>query len=318
MFDKKVLSTLLVFAGIFLVIYLLRPLIPAFCLALVLIYLATPLADFFEKYMKKRFFATSASFLVIIVSFIVVTLLLLGEVVSEAQRLPEYLQSQQVFQDLNLFEKISESGLLRNLLTENGIQLLAKVAVQLGNALIQLFFGFVIAFFVIWKQVRIPVNNEKIRQVLVITDRGIKSVVVSLLLTAVITGLISIPIYWLFDLPYPLLLAALTAFLTLLPVIGAWLLYIPITGYLFFARSIPEGLVFLVVCAVFISTVPDIVVRPIAGKTKEVGAIPLLIGFTSGLMVFGVSGIVLGPLIVIAAIAFWKVFLEEPKATADE
>ncbi|MBU7026117.1 MAG: AI-2E family transporter, partial [Theionarchaea archaeon] len=63
-----------------------------------------------------------------------------------------------------------------------------------------------------------------------------------------------------------------------------------------------------------ISTLPDFLVRPIAGKTKEVGAVPLLIGFTAGLLVFGISGIVLGPLIVIAAIAFWKVYFEEPEA----
>jgi predicted PurR-regulated permease PerM len=136
-------------------------------------------------------------------------------------------------------------------------------------------------------------------------------VVLSLFLTAIITGLISIPIYYAFDLPYPLLLAALTGFLTLLPVIGAWLLYLPITAYMFLAEGPPQAVLFLVLCAVFISTLPDILVRPLAGKTKEVGAVPLLIGFITGLMVFGISGIVLGPLIIIGAIAFWKVYLEE-------
>ena len=257
--------------------------------------------------MKKRFFATSASFLVIAVAFILLTVVLLNEVLTEAARLPEYLQSQ-AFADLNLIQRISESELIKNLLTENGIRLLANAAVQLGNALIQLFFGVVISFFVVWKDIHIPVKDEKIKEILAIIDRGIKSVVVSLLLTAVVTGLISIPIYYVFDLPYPLLLAALTGFLTLLPVIGAWLLYIPVTGYLVFARGPAEGLIFFVVCAIAISTLPDFLVRPLAGKTKEVGAIPLLVGFTAGLMVFGVSGIVLGPLVVIAAIAFWKVY----------
>jgi predicted PurR-regulated permease PerM len=313
MFDKKVLSTFSVFAGALLVIYLLRPLIPAFCLALVLIYVTAPLTNFFQKYMKKRFLSTSASFSVIILSFIVLTLILLGEVISEASQLPEYLQSQEFFTDLNLFERIVDSGLLKNLLTEGGLKLIVNVAVQMGNALIQLFFGLVISFFVVWKEVKIPVKDEKVNEVLSIIDRGIKSVVLSLLLTAIVAGLISIPIYYIFDLPYPLLLAALTGFLTLLPVIGAWLLYIPITGYLLFARGFSESLIFLVLCAIFISTVPDIVVRPIAGKTREVGAIPMLIGFTSGLMVFGISGIVLGPLIVIAAMAFWRVYMKEPE-----
>lgn len=246
-----------------------------------------------------------------ILSFLLLSLFLLGEVLGEMQRLPEYLETQKFLADINLLERLSESSIVKDLLTENGLKLLANVAVQLGNAAIQVFFGVVVSFFVVWKDVRIPVKDEKIKELLHIMDRGIKSVVLSLFLTAIITGLISIPIYYAFDLPYPLLLAALTGFLTLLPVIGAWLLYIPITGYLFLARTPAEGVIFLVLCAVFISTLPDILVRPLAGKTKEVGAVPLLIGFVAGLMVFGISGIVLGPLIVIAAIAFYMVYLEE-------
>jgi predicted PurR-regulated permease PerM len=311
MFDRTLLSTLLVFSGALLVLYLLNPLIPALCLALVLIYVTTPLADFFQTYVKKRFLAASASFLVIILSFLLLSLLLMGEIIQEVARLPEFLQTQQVFVDLNLFQRLSESELIRNLLTENGIKLVINAVAQLGNAAIQLFFGVLISFFVVWKKVAIPVKDEKIRECLHIIDRGIRSVVVSLLLTAVVTGLISIPIYYLFGLPYPLFLAVLTAFLTLLPVIGAWLLYLPVTGYLFFVEGPQKAVIFLGLCAVFISTLPDFLVRPVAGKTKEVGAVPLLIGFTSGLMVFGISGIVLGPLIVIAAIAFWKVYLEK-------
>lgn len=311
MFDKKLLSTILVFTGILLVIYMLQPLIPAFCLALILIYVANPLTDLLQKYIKRRFFAASASFLLMILSFLVLTILLLGEVLSEAARLPEYLQSQQFFVDLNLFQQVSPGTLIQNLLTENGVKLLIQIVVQLGNIAIQVFFGVLISFFVVWKDLHLPVKDEKLREMLRMIDRGMHSVIVSLFLTAVITGLISIPIYYVFGLPYPLLLAALTGFLALLPLIGPYLLYIPVAGYLFLSGETSKSVIFLVLCVVFISVLPDILVRPLMGKTKEVGAVPLLIGFVSGLLVFGASGIVLGPLIVIATIAFWKVYLEE-------
>lgn len=314
MFDKKLISTLCVFAGMLLLIYTLRPLIPAFCLALILVYITNPLTNFLQKYVKRRFFATSASFFIIIFSFLILSILLLGEVITEAQRLPEYLESQEFLTDIKALQQISEasiSSIVQNFLNENGIRLLTNIAVQLGNALLQVFFGVLISFIVVWKEVRLPVKDEKFREFLEIIDRGSKNVVLSLFLTAIITGLISIPIYYAFDLPYPLLLAALTGFLTLLPVIGAWLLYLPITVYMFLAEGPPQAVLFLVLCAVFISTLPDILVRPLAGKTREVGAVPLLIGFITGLMVFGISGIVLGPLIIIGAIAFWKVYLEE-------
>ncbi|MBU7032030.1 MAG: AI-2E family transporter [Theionarchaea archaeon] len=310
MFDKKLLSTLLVFAGILLVIFLLRPLLPAFCLALVLIYVTKPLTTFLQKYVKMRFPATVASFLIIIGLFAILTLLLVGELRSELARLPAYLKDQDFYSSLNLFQQISGSELIRNLLTQNGLQIIVKIAVQLGNALLQIFFGLLISFVVVWKDVRIPVSDENIKKILSIIDRGITSVVLSLILTAIVTGIISIPIYYFFDLPYPLFLATLTGFLTLLPVIGAWLLYIPVSGYLLLSEGFVNGFAFLILCAIFISTLPDILVRPIAGRTREVGAIPLLIGFTSGLMVFGISGIIVGPLIVIAAIAFYQVYFK--------
>ncbi|MGC1120016.1 MAG: AI-2E family transporter [Candidatus Methanofastidiosia archaeon] len=311
MFDKNVLSTLLVFSGILLVIYLLRPLIPGLCLALVLMYVTTPMTNFLQKYVKKRVIATSLSFVIIVVCFGFFSFLLVGEVVREASRLPAYLQDQDLLQDLDIFGKISGSDIAKNLLTQDGLKLVVGIASQVGNLAIQVFFGVLISFAVVWQQVKIPVNDKKLKELLGMIDRGLHSVISSLFSTAIAAGLISVPIYIGFGLPYPLMLAVLTGFLTLLPVIGAWLLYLPVTGYLFFEEGITRSLLFLVVCAVFISTVPDILVRPITGKTKEVGAIPLLVGFISGMLVFGVSGIVLGPVIVISAIAFWKVYFAQ-------
>ncbi|MBU6998695.1 MAG: AI-2E family transporter [Theionarchaea archaeon] len=313
MFDKNVLSTLLVFSGVLLAVYLLRPLIPGLCLALVLIYVTSPMTNFLQKYVKKRVLSTSLAFLVIALVFGFLSFLLVGEIAREASRLPAYLQDQNLLQDLGILEKISWSEIVKNLLTENGLKLVVGIASQVGNLLIQVFFGVLISFAVVWQQVKIPVTDTKLKEVLSIIDRGLHSVISSLFSTAVVTGLISVPIYIGFGLPYPLMLALLTGFLTLLPVIGAWLLYLPVTGYLFFEDGVTRSLVFLVVCAVFISTLPDILVRPITGKTKEVGAIPLLVGFISGMLVFGVSGIVLGPVIIISAIAFWKVYYAQEK-----
>ncbi|MBU7016725.1 MAG: AI-2E family transporter, partial [Theionarchaea archaeon] len=129
--------------------------------------------------------------------------------------------------------------------------------------------------------------------------------------TAFATGIISIPIYYGFDVPYPFLMVVLTAFLALLPILGAYLLYFPIAVGLYFDRGLVVSVVFFGLCAFFIGVFPDILVRPLTARTKEVGAVPLLVGFLSGLLVFGVSGIVLGPLMIITATAFWRVYIKE-------
>ncbi|KYK33842.1 MAG: hypothetical protein AYK19_12805 [Theionarchaea archaeon DG-70-1] len=309
--DRKIGSTLLVFSGILLFTYMAKPLIPGFCLALVLVYLLNPVTNFFQKYTKKRGIATLISFFIVVGSFGGLSYFLVGETVEEAEQLLKHPYMKEIGIDFLDSEDFYDS--LLQLLGDTGARLLKRIGVEVGMWVIQIFIGLLLSFFVVWKNMGIPVKDEKARKLLHIIDRGIKHLVLSFFLTAVVTGFISIPIYYGFGLPYPLFLAVMTAFLTLLPVIGAYLLYMPLTVILYFERGLSESLLFLGICVVFISILPDILVRPLTARTREVGAIPLLVGFVSGILVFGVSGIVLGPLIVITGIAFWRVYIREDR-----
>lgn len=312
MFEKKLLSTLLVFGGILLFLYMVKPLVPGLCLALVLVYLMNPMTDFFQKYVKRRFPATVISLALILVFFGILFYLLVDEILRETLRLLEYPRVREFLEfDVIFLESFSLNSLLQHPLADRGLNMLIRMGYQMGIFLIQVFLGLLLSSFVVWKKVRISVKDEKMNQFLGIVDRGIKHLVRSFFLTSIITGLISIPIYFGFAVPYPLLLAILTAFLALLPILGAYLLYFPLAVGLYFERGLGESALFLAVCAVFIGVFPDILVRPLTARTKEVGAAPMLVGFMGGLLAFGVSGIVLGPVLVIGAVAFWRVYLEE-------
>ncbi len=311
MFDRKLLSTFLVFSGLLLFIYMVRPLIPGFCLALVLVYLMNPITDFFEKYTKRRFIASLVSFFLIVTGFGALFYLLVDEMIREILRLLEYPHVKEFLEvDFALLQDFSIGTILQYPMANNGVNLLIRIGFQLGMFCIHVFLGLLLSFFVVWKKVHIPVKDAKIREFLSILDRGIKHLVRSFFLTSIITGVISIPIYYGFRLPYPLFLAVMTAFLALLPILGAYLLYFPIAVGLYLEGRLIESVAFLGLCALFIGILPDILVRPLTARTKEVGAVPLLVGFLAGLFAFGVSGVVLGPLIVIGAVAFWKVYLK--------
>ncbi len=313
MFDRKLLSTLLVFGGILFFLYMVKPLIPGFCLALVLVYILNPATNFLQKYTKKRFLGTLISFLIIVISFCILFYLLIGEAVEETARLLQYPQVKEIIERVIPVdvENLSLNSLVNYPLADTGVKLLFDVGVKAGIFVIQVFVGLLLSFFVVWKNVRITVKDENMREFLSIIHRGIKQLVRSFFLTAFATGIISIPIYYGFDVPYPFLMVVLTAFLALLPILGAYLLYFPIAVGLYFDRGLVVSVVFFGLCAFFIGVFPDILVRPLTARTKEVGAVPLLVGFLSGLLVFGVSGIVLGPLMIITATAFWRVYIKE-------
>jgi predicted PurR-regulated permease PerM len=313
MFDRKLLSTLLVFGGILLFLYMVKPLIPGFCLALVLVYILNPATNFLQKYTKKRFLATLISFMIVVISFCGLFYLLIGEAVEETVRLLQYPQVKEIIERVIPVdvENLSLNSLVNYPLADTGVRLIFDVGVKAGIFVIQVFVGLLLSFFVVWKNVCITVKDENLHEFLGIIHRGVKQLVRSFFLTAFATGIISIPIYYGFDVPYPFLMVVLTAFLALLPILGAYLLYFPIAVGLYFNRGLVVSVVFFGLCAFFIGVFPDILVRPLTARTKEVGAVPLLVGFLSGLLVFGVSGIVLGPLMVITATAFWRVYIKE-------
>jgi predicted PurR-regulated permease PerM len=96
-----------------------------------------------------------------------------------------------------------------------------------------------------------------------------------------------------------LVLAALTMVAAFIPMIGTALVWVPVAAGIALGGDIPQAILFLVLCAVLVSTL-DNFLRPIL-LHERLKIHPLLIFFSilGGLQVFGFNGLVLGPLILI-------------------
>ena len=95
---------------------------------------------------------------------------------------------------------------------------------------------------------------------------------------------------------------AVAAILSLLPMVGAAVVWIPAAIYLYIAASIGERpywpAIFLTIWGVAVVSLVDNVVRPWAMKGKaQLPAIPLLFAVLGGLQAFGFVGLVIGPLV---------------------
>jgi predicted PurR-regulated permease PerM len=102
--------------------------------------------------------------------------------------------------------------------------------------------------------------------------------------------------------PGALLWGAVAALLSLLPVIGAAVVWVPATIYLTILASLGERSygwpIFLAVWGVVVISSIDNVVRPWAMKGKaQLPPIPLLFAVIGGLNAFGFVGLVIGPLV---------------------
>lgn len=111
-----------------------------------------------------------------------------------------------------------------------------------------------------------------------------------------------------------LLWGVLMAFLSLLPAIGAALVWGPAAILLFATGHVWKGIILLLFC-VFVIGLADNLLRPLlVGKDTKLPDWVVLISTLGGMALFGINGFVIGPLIAALFIASWTLFAQQNHA----
>ncbi len=115
-------------------------------------------------------------------------------------------------------------------------------------------------------------------------------------------------IFWILDIDGALLWGVVMAFLSLLPAVGAAIVWAPVAIYLIATGSTVQGLVLAAYGAGIMGMV-DNVLRPLlVGKDTKMPDYLILISTLGGLSLFGLTGFVIGPLIAALFISAWDLF----------
>ena len=138
------------------------------------------------------------------------------------------------------------------------------------------------------------------------------------LYATVVTGLIDSVtgalLFWAVGLPAPFLWGAVMFILSILPVVGAGLVWFPTAIYLAMTGSWPSALAILTWGTVTAIAVDYILYAKLAGDRMRMHPVPALIAFLGGLAIFGISGMILGPAIVAMAAAVLDLWRERSSA----
>jgi predicted PurR-regulated permease PerM len=131
------------------------------------------------------------------------------------------------------------------------------------------------------------------------------------LVVAAVQGAVGGILFWVLGIGAPVLWGIVMAFLSLLPVLGAWMVWVPAALYLLAVGEYARAVILLVVGAVVISMV-DNVLRPIllSGRTQMNGLL-VFISILGGIAAFGLLGIVLGPILVALGSAVLEFYTAE-------
>jgi predicted PurR-regulated permease PerM len=131
------------------------------------------------------------------------------------------------------------------------------------------------------------------------------------LVVAMVQGALGGFIFGALDIPGPVLWGVVMTVLSLIPIVGASLIWLPVGLYLLAIGATTDGIILIAFGAIVIGLV-DNILRPIlVGRDTKMPDYLILLSTLGGFSVFGMTGFVLGPLIAALFLTFWEIFTRE-------
>lgn len=205
----------------------------------------------------------------------------------------------------------------------SGSRQLAQNAWQIGQNTLQFFVQLVIMLYLAFFALRdgpylvelliraLPIGDERERQLLNKFAEVTRATVKGNLVVAAVQGSLGGLIFWVLDIPGAVLWGVVMTVLSLIPVVGASLIWAPVAIYLFAVGDWQEGAVLVAFGAGVIGLV-DNILRPIlVGRDTKLPDFVVLLSTLGGFALFGMTGFVIGPLIAALFVAFWQIFMQE-------
>lgn len=153
-----------------------------------------------------------------------------------------------------------------------------------------------------------PLSGHHKRQLFANLVTVIRATVKGNVIVAAVQGALGGLAFWFLGVQAPLLWGVLMAFLSLLPAVGAAIIWIPVAVYFLLTGAIWQG-VSLILFGVLVIGLVDNVLRPIlVGKDTRLPDFVVLISTVGGMALLGLNGFVIGPMIAALCITLWQLF----------
>jgi predicted PurR-regulated permease PerM len=167
----------------------------------------------------------------------------------------------------------------------------------------------------------LPLPAERQRSLASRFTTVIRATIKGNLVVALVQGALGWLIFLILGVGAPVLLGVLIALLSLLPAVGAPVVWLPVAVYLFAIGEVWRSIVLAVFGALVIGSADNILRPMLVGKDTKLPDYVVLISTLGGIAVFGVNGFVIGPLIAALFVTVWEIFtaarVEDSRASGE-
>ena len=149
----------------------------------------------------------------------------------------------------------------------------------------------------------VPVERIQMHDIAVRTRDVIGATIYGVLVISAIQGTLGTIIFSILGLPSPLLWGVVMFFLSMIPMAGAFLVWVPAAIYLAVTGSYIKAIVLVAWGIVVIGSIDNFLSPRLVGRRARLHELLIFFAVLGGLDVFGVLGVVLGPVIVAITLA---------------
>ena len=285
-----------------------------------------------RKYMKelirRKWRPGAAAVLLMLISFLILllpVLLLINSVSSKVGYVINH--ATELTGSFLLFLKNIETKLGYHFLNEQTIRnlsemVLSKLPLILGatfNSLVALVVMYFVLYYMLircnqmenWLDDVLPLRKDNLGHVERQMNRLVISNAIGIPLIAFMQGVAGLIIYLILGIQEPLLWFALTAFTSMLPIVGSPLAYVPLSIVLFTEGEISKGIIILAYGAAVIGTVDNVLRLWLQKLIGDVHPLITVFGVFVGVPLFGFIGLIFGPLLISIFILLMRIYRVE-------
>ncbi|QDG94747.1 AI-2E family transporter (plasmid) [Rhizobium sp. NIBRBAC000502774] len=327
-------------------IWLLIPYYAAVFWAVILAIIFFPVHTRLKRLLKgRRNIAALLTVLMCICLVIIPAMIILGSLIQEGASLYQRISSNEI--DLNAYLvriqnalpafvenwlntlKLGNFADLRQNISSGLMQASRAVAgsvLSFGQNTMQFFISFGIMLYLLFflfrdgaelgRTVRhaIPLSDDYTRQFLDKFAAVVRATVKGNIIIAMIQGAIGGVAFWALGIEAALLWGVTMTFFSMLPAIGAALVWIPAAIWLIMMGAWLKGLILVLVGVLVIGLIDNLLRPPLVGKGTRLPDYVVLISTVGGMSLVGINGFVIGPLIAALFIAAWSLFAQQQDA----
>jgi len=339
--SRRHVHTLLLMAvtvgGLYLCFRILAPFVPAMAGALALAVLFAPFHRWLERRLGAGNLAAVTSVLVAALIVVVPALVMASRLINELGRGAQSVRA------------LVESGQLRSAFDQNALlapighwlekqldlsAVITAVAAWLtstGTSLVQgsvvQAIGVVLVFYMLFYMLRdraaamqavrslSPLSAADMSQLFSDVTDTVHATVYGTLIVSVIQGALGGLMFWWLGLPEPLVWGVVMGLLAVVPVLGAFVIWVPVAIFLALEGQVGSALLLAVWGTVVVGGIDNLLYPMLVGNRLKMHTLVAFVSIVGGLVIFGPSGLILGPVVFTVTRRLLQVWKRPPLET---